>query len=99
MVKFVIATLLISTMASMSFAASGASASGSSAKEVEMEMSAEQIRRAKPDAAVYLFSQGKVVSPALLQAMAIVKKEKELQLGQEVKMSGRELALEIINRK
>lgn len=97
MLKFLISTLM---MSSISFAAeSTAQISESSAKEIEMEMSAENeiiIKRAQPDAALYILSEGQEISPSLKEAMAILQKEKQEKKQNEA--SGLELALEILKR-
>jgi len=103
MSKLVIVSLIASTVLLATQAQAGMSES--SAKEVEMEMTAEKdivIKRAQGDAALFVFSasqaQGNAIvelSPALKEAMEIVRQEK---LAQGQNPTALELAIEIINR-
>lgn len=99
MSKFVIVSLVASSVLLATQAQAGISES--SAKEVEMEMTAEKdivIKRAQGDAALFILSAQSgqpYSSPALNEAMEVVRKEKAAQ-GQNP--TALELAIEIINR-
>lgn len=99
MSKFVIVSLVASSVLLATQAMAGIS--NSSAKEVEMEMTADKeivIKRAQGDAALFVLSAQSgqpYTSPALKEAMALVQKEAQAK-GQNP--SALELAIEIINR-
>lgn len=98
--KTFLITLATSMTAFANFAfamESSAKISESSAEEVEIEMEADKdmiIRNAKPDARIYLLSEGKIVTPNMAKAFEVLQSDST-----GMKKSGYELALEIFSKK
>lgn len=97
MFKALITAAIFSLTASASFALEAVAnvSASTSSEDVEMEMTAEKqiiIRNAKPDAALYILSQGQAgLTPALVKAMSVVQEAEQA--------SGLELAIKIFEAK
>lgn len=91
-------TALTTAYASLSLAMeSSAKISESTAKEVEIEMEADKdliIRNAKPDARIYLLSDGKIMTPNMAKAFEVLQSD-----ASNAGKSGYELAIEVFNKK
>jgi len=89
---------LTTAFANLSFAMeSSAKISESTAEEVEIEMEAEKdliIRNAKPDARIYLLSEGRIVTPNMAKAFEVLKSDSS-----KAEKSGYELAIEVFSKK
>ena len=89
---------LTTVYANLSFAMeSSAKISESTAKEVEIPMEADKIaiiRQAKPDAQIYLLTQGKTVTTNMAKAFEVLQSDPL-----KAEKSGYELAIEVLSQK